>query len=105
MKEAAVVFVSTQHLLPDAHRCINYCRTQGYSMIGVVKDDWTTALEYITSGKAAVLVVADEQHLDPARTPRIEVVTHGRQTNAGGRSAKGKTRNTRTRIVRRNAGA
>lgn len=70
----AIVFVPTSHLLPDAEKGINHCLAHGYEMIGVVKDDWGKAMEYLHDGTADVLVVADDEHLDPDREPRIEVV-------------------------------
>jgi hypothetical protein len=74
----AVVFVLTRHLLPDAELCISYCIAHGYNMIGVVKDDWTAATQYLYSGKAHVLVAADARHVDPDRQPRVEFVAdHG----------------------------
>lgn len=91
----ALVFVLSRHLLNDAARCIEYCRCQGYSMIGVVKDDWAEAMRMLHQERVAdVVVVADRQHLDPRRAPRVEVVAdHG----TGGRP--------KTQIIRRNAGA
>jgi len=71
---SAIVFVATQYLLTDAHRCINHCIAHGYHMVGLVKDDWGKAMEYLHEGKASVLVIADPEHLDPDREPRIEIV-------------------------------
>lgn len=84
----AIIFVLSQYLLPDADRCIRHCLANGYSVVGVVKDNWRQAMEYLNDGTASVLVVADPRHLDPQREPRIEVVAEG--------TGKGR----RTRIVR-----
>lgn len=85
----AIVFVVSRYLLTDAARCIDYCRSRGYVMAGVVKDDWAAAIALIRAGQASVIVVADTRHLDPDREPRIEVV------------AEGHTGHDRTRIIRR----
>lgn len=70
----AIVFCLSARLFPDAGRCIDYCIAMGYHMGGVIRDDWHAAIEHIYTGKAQVLVVADVDHLDPDRAPRIEVV-------------------------------
>lgn len=88
----AIVFVLTQHLLPDAARCIEYCRSRGYDMVGVVRDDWTEAIRLTREGKASVIVAADARHLDPKRRPRIEIVAEQPISD----------KETRTRIIRRN---
>ncbi len=90
----AVVFVLSRYLLPDADRCIDYCRAQGYAMVGVITDDWHEAMHMLHEGKAVVLVVADRQHLDPERAPRVEAVAD-----------RGPTGRPKTQIIRRNAGA
>lgn len=97
----AVVFVLTQHLTPDAPRCIDYCLARGYHMKALIKDDWSKAISYITSGLATVLVVADVDHLDPGRTPRIEVVADRLRNDppAGG----GERRHRTSRLNRRDA--
>lgn len=87
----AIIFVLSQYLLPDADRCIRHCLAHGYFVVGVVKDNWGQAMEYLHDGTATVLVVADPRHLDPNREPRIEVVAEG---TAG---------QPRTRMLRRNA--
>lgn len=110
----AMVFVLSRRLFPDVGICIEYCIAQGYAMCGVIQDDWTKACDYLHSGKADVLVVADDRALDPDRFPRVEVVAHQdteptrpdvptgrRTTNAGP-----EVRHIRTsRINRRDAGA
>lgn len=92
----AVVFVLTAHLLPDADRCIRHCLSRGYHVVGIVKDNWAEAMRMLHDGRAEVLVVADEQHLDPERAPRIEVV--GRRPGA-----KPGPRSERSQMVKRNA--
>lgn len=94
----AVVFVLSSHLLPDAGRCIDYCRVRGYRMIGVIKDDWRAAIEYIYDGRASVLVVADVDHLDPNRMPRIEVVADRLRNDP---PTDGRERNCRTSRINR----
>lgn len=89
----AVVFVLTQHLMPDADRCLRYCMANRYNVIGVVRDRWADAMAMLADGRASVLVVADDQHLDPNRQPRIEVVAQQHDS----------PRLARTRALRRNA--
>jgi hypothetical protein len=72
----AMVYVLSDRLLPDAQICIDYCLRQGYTMGGVIRDDWDKAIDYLYSGEAGVLIVADDETLDPDRTPRVEVVAH-----------------------------
>jgi hypothetical protein len=71
-----MVFVLSNRLMPDAGICIEYCRVLGYHMCGIVKDDWTIAMDYLHAGQADVVVVADDRSLDPDRAPRVEVVAH-----------------------------
>ena len=94
IQTAAIVFVLSRYLLRDAARCIDHCRINGYNMIGVVRDDWAEAWGYLRTGKVDVIVVADRQHLDPERSPRIEAVAD-----------RGPTGRPKTQIIRRNAGA
>ena len=87
----AVVFVLSTRLLPDADRCIQYCIKSGYDMIGLIRDNWREAMEYLADGRAEVLVIADERPLPTDRAPRIEVVCHQRAAGV---------RETRTRMLK-----
>lgn len=101
----AVVFVLTQHLLPDSDRCISYCLARGYRMVGLVKDDWEAAIAMLITGKASVIVAESPDHVPADRQPRVEYVSHAgpaRPENAGPGIGQ---RETRTRLIRRNAGA
>jgi hypothetical protein len=110
-----MVFVLSSRLLPDAGICIEFCIQQGYNMIGLIKDDWKKACDYLYAGKCDVIVVADSRTLDPDRTPRVEVVAHQDTQPArpdvptGHRSKNaraGEVRGVRTaRITRQGAGA
>lgn len=95
----AAVFILGRRLLPDAGRCIDYCMAQGYNMKALFKDDWREAVEYVDSGEAEVLVVAD---FDQSMSPRIEVVTDRIRAEepTGGRERRCRT----SRINRRDAG-
>jgi hypothetical protein len=73
--EAAVIFVLSERLIQDGHVCLQHCLTHGYRMIGVVRDNWREAMEYINDGRAAVLVVAGGPHHLPPRAPRVEYAT------------------------------
>lgn len=103
----AIVFVMSSHLLPDADRCIRYCLARGYRMIGVVRDDWAAATRMLLDGRAQVLVVADPQHLDPDRLPRVEYVCHEEPAAsnhvAGAVRPKPGSRTERTRVISRTA--
>lgn len=87
----AVVFVLSRYLFPDVERCVSHCLVHGYNAVGVVKDNWKQAMDYLNEGKATVLVVADPEHLDPKRSPRIEVADPLAR----------RPRHDRTRIIRR----
>lgn len=99
----AIVFVLSKNLMPNAHICYQYCLTFGYHAIGLVRDDWTAAWEYITRGEADLIVVADETDMEPDRTPRVEIVAH--QPRGAGPAATRPGASERTRIVRRQTGA
>ncbi len=108
----AMVFVLSHRLLPDVGICIDYCIAHGYHMDGIVKDDWTKAVDYLYSDKCDVLVVAGDETLDPDRIPRIEAVAHQHTQPArpdipiGRRRPGDRVRGVRTsRITRRDAGA
>jgi len=83
LQTAAVVFVLTRYLLRDTDRCLEYCRQQGYRFVGLIADDWAAAIELTRSGEAQVIVVADPEHVDPDRTPRVEFVAHQMPQGAG----------------------
>lgn len=108
----ALVLVLSKRLFPDTKICIDYCLAHGYAVVGVIRDDWDRAIEYLYQRKAHVLVVADDRTLQPDRTPRVEVVAHQHTkptrpdvpTGArGGKHRRG--RNERTSLLKRNAAA
>lgn len=112
----ALVFVLSCRLFPDAQACIEFCLAHGYRMVGVIRDDWLKACEYLYEGKADVLVVADERSLDPNRSPRVEVVAHemseptradvpAGHRGSSGRPDRSAQRVRTSRIIRRGAGA
>jgi len=72
----AIVFVIGRHIWPDAARCIGYAIARGYHVIGIVKDDWSAAINMLIDKQASVIVAADPSHLDPDRVPRVEYVIH-----------------------------
>jgi hypothetical protein len=83
VQTAAIVFVMSRYLLRDAARCIDYCRVQGYNMVGLIKDDWAAAIALTRKGEAEIIVVADPQHIDPDCKPRMEFVSHPPMPGAG----------------------
>lgn len=87
----AVVFVRSDDFDPHAARCTIYCEEQGYNLAGVILDDWPAVLQTIADGEADIVVVSEEAHLDPERSPRIEVVAHAASSHREGR----------TRLIRR----
>lgn len=72
----AVIFVISKHFDPHATRCAVFCEERGYEIVGVVQDRWSAVLRMVAEGKADVIVVSEASHLDPRRSPRIEVVAH-----------------------------
>jgi hypothetical protein len=70
----AVIFVQPDKFHAGAARCLDYCATMRYEVVGLVHGDWEAALRMVQEGLAAVIVVASMADLDPARRPRIEVV-------------------------------
>lgn len=101
----AVVFVLTQHLLPDTERCITYCLARGYHMVGVVKDDWAAAIAMLIDGRASVIVADSPDHVPPDREPRVEYVCHAGRTRPSNAGPGSSPRETRTRVIRRSAEA
>lgn len=99
----AVVFVLSKHLLPHAHICYQYCLTLGYQAIGIVRDDWGEAWDYITKGEADVVVVADETDMEPTRLPRVEIVSHASPMGAGPAGTRPGI-DERTHLIRRRTG-
>jgi hypothetical protein len=106
----AAVFVLSSRLNPDVAICVQYCLERRYHVITIIQNDWHGAIDYIRSGKAEVLVMADEHSLKPA--PRVEIVSHQpvkptRPDVAAGRNQRGReARSVRTaRITRQGAGA
>lgn len=91
----AVIFVpAAAHLATYATQCLDYCAARGWEVLGVDRD-WDSAAKAVRVGLAGVLLVARPDHLDPAREPRIEVVSEcAVPLNA---------RRERTRMIRRNA--
>lgn len=69
----AIAFVPDGPLdLVFVNQCIAHCNHRGYTFAGLARD-WPTALKMIAAGLASVVVFARQEHLDPAREPRVEV--------------------------------
>lgn len=90
----AIVYVPCGEFDPHAARCMQYCQDRGYEFQGLVRGNWSAVQRLLSDGEASVVIVSTEEHLDPDRKPRIEVVAH---QPAGDQWSK------RTRIIRRNA--
>lgn len=80
----AVIFVLSQHLLPDVDMCISHSLCRGYEVVKIVRDNWKQALDYLHDGTASVVVVACRNRLDPAREPRVEIAAAGGGLGPGG---------------------
>ena len=87
----AAVFVLSSRLNPDVSICVRYCLEHRYHMVTIIQNNWRGAIDYVRSGRAEVLVIADEHSLRPA--PRVEIVSH--RPSKPGQSGE------RTRIIRR----
>ena len=81
----AVIFVQPDKLHANAARCLDYCATMRYEVVGLVHGDWDAALRMVQEGLAAVIVVAAMSDLDPARQLRIEVVPKRTNRRPAGR--------------------
>lgn len=68
-------------------QCLAHCAHRGYEVAGLVRGDWPTVMAMLDAGLASVVVFAREEHIDPAREPRIEVC--GETTQALYRHAPG----------------
>ena len=85
----AVIFVQPDKFHANAARCLDYCATMRYEVVGLVHGDWDAALRMVQEGLAAVIVVASMADLDPARQPRIEVVPKRTNRRPTGRARYG----------------
>lgn len=90
----AVVFVPVEDFTEFAAQCLEYCRTCGYQVRGLVRGDWRAVLALLGAGQADLAVVAQVAHAWMPGAPRIEVATP-----AGGRDAQTGRRPTNTRTV------
>lgn len=91
----AIVFVKTkiENYKNHAARCVEHSQAEGYDLQGVVADDWDAVKKMLGDGQTSVVLVATEEHLDPKRKPRIEVVAN--QPSRAGASGK------RSQMIRR----
>jgi hypothetical protein len=87
----AVIFVPVGEFDPHAARCAEYVEEKGYELAGVVRGDWAAVQKMMRDGEADVVVLSTEDHLDPRRKPRIEVVANAALSRW----------ETRTRVIRR----
>lgn len=89
----AIAFIPSDDYERSASRCLEYIRARGYEFKGLVQD-WATVRRMFENDEITCAIVADWRDLDPARKPRVEVISH--QPNAG------RWWDERTRIIRRN---
>lgn len=72
----AIILVHPDRLLFHGHICFQYALMAGYNVsIGLVRD-WGEAVHLVQARQAEVVIVADEDDLPAARTPRVEIVSH-----------------------------
>jgi hypothetical protein len=72
--EKAVIFVPSTDDERSAACCAVYIMQAGYLFDGIVCGNWEDVREMMRDGRTDVVVVADQDHLPPDRTPRIEVI-------------------------------
>lgn len=73
----AIIFVPEGQFDPHASRCMRYCQQRGYDVAGVVTGNWEAAADMLRDGRADAVVVSRPDHLDPHRSPRVEIVAEG----------------------------
>lgn len=100
----AVVFVLSKHLLPHASICYQYCLSLGWHAIGLVRDDWGKAWEYVREGKADLIVIADDSDTELDHTPRVKVVSHTEEPMVAGPAVTRPGKGERTQLIRRRTG-
>lgn len=71
--DQAVIFVPPGQLDPYGARCAQLAERQGLRIAGVVQD-LGAAIRMLAAGKASVLIVGNDDHLNCQRDMRIEVV-------------------------------
>lgn len=89
----AIVFVPSTDYEIHTDRCMQYLKEQGYQFEGLIRGDWAKVLRMFADDGASIAIVATEEHLDPERKPRVEVVANQPSPD----------RWQRTRIIRRTA--
>lgn len=87
----AIIFVPSENYDEHAARGLEHCERQGYDFQGLILDDWEEANRMMLDGETSVVIVSTEEHLDPQRKPRIEVVANQPASRY----------ETRTRLIRR----
>lgn len=82
MPVQALIFVplSDPHAAHWISVCMSHCLRHGYVPKAVVRC-WDDVWQLILDGVDAVVVVGVRDHLDPRRTPRLEVISE--ETEAG----------------------
>ena len=70
----AVIFIPETDFETHAATCLDYCAERGYEVAGIISGNWVAAAAMLRDGAAHILIVACDEHLDPDRRPRIEVV-------------------------------
>jgi hypothetical protein len=96
-----VIYTPATNVMIKLAICSRLCQELDYEAIAIVRGDWGEAMDYLTSGQAQVIVVAEDDDLPPDRTPRVEVVSHMRPNDGPDVYRPGPNRNDRTRIIPR----
>ena len=90
MTRAIIHVPPTEDFDQHASRCLDYCEQQGYEFQGITRD-WAAVQQMLGDGQTSVVIVSTEEHLDPNRKPRVEVVANQPASRY----------ETRTRLIRR----
>jgi len=69
----AVIVVRPENYGVNAARCLEYCETRRYHVVGLIPGDWRAALRMLGDGLAGVIVVSARDQFDAPGEPRIEV--------------------------------
>lgn len=75
--DVAVIFVpATSGATQFAAACLDYCKSRGYQVLGVVTGDGDALFDMLRARQANVVVMARPEHRDPAWEPRLEFVSN-----------------------------
>lgn len=100
-KLRAIIYVPVDDRERWEAACLAYCQRHEYEVVSLMlagPGKWDSAIAMCYADEADVIVVASNEHLDPARTPRIESTTGEIRLDPGPTYR-------RTRVIRRDGEA